>query len=175
MAKRGGWSRRLASRVRDSIPLLPRRNPERAAEPPPSVVGHPRLAPFPDRTTGRKTVAVTIFGLDREALAAVLDKVDAVCTARDAVPVVLTDCDAFDLLRERDMPFDHLPSADQRDRFEPGLDWATYFVRRLEVFTRKWQPDGYVAFGTRSPTPGFKERLDALIAERAPREPSSTA
>ena len=113
-------------------------------------------------------MAVTIFGLDREDLRAVLDKVDAVCAAQNAVPVVLTDSDTFDILRERDMPFDYLPSPAQRERFEPGLDWPAYIVRRLEIFTRKWQPDGFVSFGTRSPAPGFKERLDALVAERMP-------
>ncbi len=129
------------------------------AWPPGMPVRHPPLVPFGDANLGKRIIAVTAFQLSRDALAKVLDTVEAHCRKREALPLVLTDCDCFEMFRDRTMAFEYFPPEAQRERFAPDLQWPLFFRRRLALLRRKWGPVGVVAVGAPGPIADFKEIL----------------
>jgi hypothetical protein len=127
--------------------------------PPGMPVPHPPLVPFGDGNLGKRIIAVTAFELSKEALAKVLDTVEAHCRKRDTLPLVLTDCNCFEMFRDRSMVFEYFPPEASRERFAPDLQWPLFFRRRLALLRRKWGPVGVVSFGAPGPIARFKEVL----------------
>ena len=96
---------------------------------------------------GQQVVAVLLFGLTRNEIEQILPTIQRDCSAKRMVPLCLIDMDAFELMRERGLIFEYLPSADDRDRFDSALNWDLYIQRRLALIRRKWAPVRLIAFG----------------------------
>jgi hypothetical protein len=109
------------------------------------------LIPFGPDNEGKKIIAVTIFGLERDETKKVLKTVTRYCADRDAVPVIMTDSVRTEDLREAGFAFEYVPSAEIRERLAPDNDWPLYLQRRMRLLKRKWAPDGFISFGTTSP------------------------
>jgi GR25 family glycosyltransferase involved in LPS biosynthesis len=159
---RGSWHRRLAGlgRLAAAGPWRRRRQAAgsappmggRAASPPALVLPRPPTWLPPLRAHSQKSskahaIAAVVVGLEGEALVRVLDLLRAQRAGSDIEPILLTDCDAFGLFRERGLVFEHLPSAGQRRHLAPDLDWDLHLLRRLALIRRKWQPVRIIAFG----------------------------
>lgn len=128
----------------------------------PFRVRHPRLVADPDVTWDKKVIGVTLFGFELEKMLSVLDTITGVCQSQDAVPILLTDSDAFGEFRSRGLAFEYLPPQEQRAGPGAGMDWPIYYRRRLSLFLDKWQPDAVISFGSREPVSGFRALLDRL-------------
>ena len=63
------------------------------------------------------------------------------------MPLLLTDNDAFEVLRENSIIFEYLPPAEDRQHFDRGLSWDLYVQRRLAIIRKKWQPARVIALG----------------------------
>ena len=107
------------------------------------------LIPFGPDNEGKKIIAVTAFDLSRDDMKEVLRTVERHCAKRDAVPVFLTDSVWSEDFREAGFAFEYFPSVGVRDEFAGGLDWPLYLKRRIRNFRRKWDPAGFISFGTR--------------------------
>ena len=107
---------------------------------PPLVVDYKKAEP-------RAVLAVVLIGLDDSEILNLLPVIERDCLKSDMMPLVLTDNDAFELLRERKMVFEYLPPADDRQRFSRQLSWDLYLQRRLSIIRRKWQPSRVIAMG----------------------------
>jgi GR25 family glycosyltransferase involved in LPS biosynthesis len=105
------------------------------------------LQPFADAYPEARTIAIVLVGLQRAELEKVIGMVDGIGIQRGLVPVVVTDCDAFELFRGRRIVTEYLPPEAHRSRFAADLDWDLYRLRRLALLRRKWQPARIVAFG----------------------------
>jgi hypothetical protein len=94
-----------------------------------------------------RALLACVVGLDRGALALVIETVRAHADRAAARPVFLTDGLQFDLFRAARVAFEHLPS--QAD-VAPALDaagWRLYVARRLALLVEKWQATAIVAYG----------------------------
>ncbi|MBC8159432.1 MAG: hypothetical protein H8E94_08895 [Alphaproteobacteria bacterium] len=109
------------------------------------------LIPFGRLNAGKKIIAVTAFDLSREDMKKVLKTVERHCAKRDAAPVFLTDSVWSEDFREAGFAFEYFPSVAVREEFAEGLDWPLYLKRRVRIFRRKWDPAGFISFGTRIP------------------------
>ncbi|MBT3358149.1 MAG: hypothetical protein HN403_00805 [Rhodospirillales bacterium] len=106
------------------------------------------LIPFGQLNAGKKIIAVTAFELSRDDMKKVLGTVERYCAKRDAAPVFLTDSVWSEDFREAGFAFEYFPSVIVRDEFADGLDWPLYLKRRIRLFRRKWDPAGFISFGT---------------------------
>ena len=118
------------------------------------------LRPISEERDVESVIAVTVFGLAPDALEGALDTVEEYCRKHGTAPVILTDCDRFDIFRKRRMIFEYLPPVDQRDRFAPDLQWPLYFARRFSLYQRKWRPLGIISFGAKPPIEDFNALLN---------------
>lgn len=109
------------------------------------------LIPFGPQNEEKKVIAVTAFDLSRDEMKKVLGTVERYCAKRDAVPVFLTDSVWSEDFREAGFAFEYFPQVQVREKFAGGLDWALYLKRRVRTFRRKWDPAGFISFGTRIP------------------------
>jgi hypothetical protein len=113
----------------------------------------PGELPLLPRLNGSKAaplLAAAVFGLDAIEIERLLPVIEQQCRRHGMRPLILTDCDAFQLLRARRLVFEYLPPPGAQHRFAPGLSWDIYLQRRLAVIRRKWQPVRIVAFGGRA-------------------------
>jgi GR25 family glycosyltransferase involved in LPS biosynthesis len=92
-------------------------------------------------------IMALVVGLAGDELIGVLDLLRAQRARSDLEPIPVTDCDAFELFRARQLAFEFLPAPGLRARLAPELDWDLYLLRRLALLRRKWQPVRIVAFG----------------------------
>lgn len=107
-----------------------------------------------------RALLACVVGLDRGALALVIENVRAHADRALARPVFLTDGLQFDLFRAAGVAFEHLPS--QAD-VAPALDaagWRLYVARRLALLVEKWQATAIVAYGE-----GASQWLAQIAAE----------
>lgn len=95
----------------------------------------------------KQVVGVLLFGLEMDEIERLLPIVERDCSSRGVRPLFLIDIDAFELFRVRGLPFEYLPSADQRHQFDSSLNWDLYLQRRLAIIRKKWDPVRLVAFG----------------------------
>jgi GR25 family glycosyltransferase involved in LPS biosynthesis len=109
--------------------------------------GQPPLRARSNQRPRSRAVIAVVVGLEPDALSRVLDLLSASSTRQDVEPVLLTDCDAFELFRDRGLVFEYLPGPAQRQRFAADLDWDLYLLRRLALIRRKWQPVRIITFG----------------------------
>jgi hypothetical protein len=109
--------------------------------------GQPPLRARSNKRPKSRAVIAVVVGLEPDALGRVLDLLSASTARQDVEPVLLTDCDAFELFRDRGLVFEYLPGPAQRQRFAPELDWDLYLLRRLALIRRKWQPVKIITFG----------------------------
>lgn len=107
---------------------------------PPLVVNFKKASP-------QAVLAVVLFGLDESEIRNLLPVIARDCSASDMMPLVLTDNDAFELLREQGMVFEYLPPAEDREQFSRQLSWDLYIQRRLSIIRQKWQPTRIIALG----------------------------
>jgi hypothetical protein len=98
--------------------------------------------------TDKRVVGVLLFGLEKDEIERLLPAIERDCLATKLRPLLLVDIDAFELFRAHGLPFEFLPSPDQRERFDSSLNWGLYLQRRLSIIRRKWDPVKLVAFGT---------------------------
>ncbi len=108
---------------------------------------HSRLVARHKADIGQQVVAVLMFGLTKSEIEQLLPTIQRDCSAKRMVPLCLIDMDAFELMRGRGLIFEYFPPADDRDRFDPALNWDLYVQRRLALIRRKWDPVRLVAFG----------------------------
>lgn len=92
-------------------------------------------------------VGVLLFGLEKDDIERLLPIIERDCTSRGMRPLILTDNDAFEVFRARGMPFEYLPTEDERGRFDASLNWDLYVQRRLAIVRKKWDPVRLIAFG----------------------------
>ncbi len=95
----------------------------------------------------QQVVAVLLFGLSRSEIEQLFPTIQRDCSAKRMTPLCLIDMDGFELLRSRDLIFESLPPADDRNRFDSTLNWNLYIQRRLTLIRKKWNPIRLVAFG----------------------------
>jgi hypothetical protein len=130
----------------------PQKAPERAPSPgaPPAVerpASERPLLPWVKDGPPKPVLGVVVFGLCEAEIEGVLGIVERHCAARDLVPLLLTDNDAFQLFRGRRVLFEFLPARAEQERFAAELDWRLFTLRRLALIRRKWQPVRVIAFG----------------------------
>jgi hypothetical protein len=106
----------------------------------PLLVNHRKAAP-------KAVLAVVLFGLNEEEIRTFLPVIQRDCARSDMMPLLLTDNDAFEVLREHGMIFEYLPPAQDRERFSVELSWELYIQRRLAIIRQKWQPARVIALG----------------------------
>jgi hypothetical protein len=139
-------ARAMLERVRPA-----RRAPEPSASPrAPRAMersSEQRLLPWLTDGPAKPVLAVVVLGLPEAEIKSVLDLVERHCAERDLAPLLLTDCDAFELFRGRRVLFEFLPAPAQQERFAAELDWRLFTLRRLALIRRKWQPVRVIAFG----------------------------
>jgi hypothetical protein len=109
-----------------------------------------RLVPWAKHRPPKDVLAVVVFGLSEAEIERVLEIVERYCAAHEAVPLLLTDDDAFQLFRNRRVVFEFLPPRAEQQRFAPELDWQLFTLRRLALIRRKWRPIRVVPFGRRA-------------------------
>lgn len=107
---------------------------------PPLVANYKKSEP-------QAVLAVALFGLDENEIKNLLPVIERDCVMSNMMPLLLTDNDAFELLRERGMIFEYLPPAEDRLRFSRMLSWDLYVQRRLAIIRQKWQPTRVIALG----------------------------
>ncbi|MGI9491981.1 MAG: hypothetical protein ACR2QF_06230 [Geminicoccaceae bacterium] len=107
---------------------------------PPLLANHKTAAP-------KAVLAVLLFGLDEDQIKNLLPVIERDCQASDMMPLLLTDNDAFELLREHDLIFEYLPPDEDRRQFDLELSWNLYIQRRLAIIRQKWQPARVIALG----------------------------
>ncbi len=95
----------------------------------------------------KAVLIVILFGLDDEEIRKFLGPLRRDCAASNMMPLILTDNDSFELLREHRLIFEYLPPVEDRDRFDRRLNWDLYMQRRLAIIRRKWQPTRVIALG----------------------------
>jgi hypothetical protein len=135
------------------------------------------LLPWVKDGPPKPVLAVVVLGLPEAEIERVLDLVERHCAARGLAPLLLTDCDAFELFRGRRVLFEFLPAPAQQERFAPELDWRLFTLRRLALIRRKWQPVRVIAFG-RAATEVVQRWLDSPFEATpipAPLRPSEEA
>ncbi len=99
------------------------------------------------KTAPQAVLAVLLYGLDKSEIVNLLPVIERDCRATDMMPLLLTDNDAFELLREHNIIFEYLPPAEDRMRFDDKLSWNLYIQRRLAIVRKKWQPSRVIALG----------------------------
>ncbi|MGI9437220.1 MAG: hypothetical protein ACR2Q4_20700 [Geminicoccaceae bacterium] len=107
----------------------------------PPIIAHCKTS------SSRLGLAVIMFGLTKAEIEQLLPTISRDCSAKGMMPLVLTDNDAFEILREQGIIFEYLPPAQDRERFDDRLCWDLYIQRRLALIRQKWQPVRVVAFG----------------------------
>lgn len=95
----------------------------------------------------KAVLAVVAFGMDENELRNLLPVIERDSSKSGMMPLILTDNDAFEVLRERNMIFEYLPPAEDRNRFSRQLNWDLYLQRRLSIIRKKWQPTRVIALG----------------------------
>ena len=105
------------------------------------------LRPWIKEGEAHPILAAVLVGLREPEFERVLDLVERSCEARGLVPLLLTDHDAFHLLRGRRVLYEYLQPEADRLRHAPELDWHLFLLRRLALIRRKWRPLCVVAFG----------------------------
>jgi hypothetical protein len=138
------WLGRATSRLRGMA------SPPAPATTTASEVPEPLLVPWVHQGPARPVLAAVLVGLDAAAVERVLEVVDHTCRERGSVPLLITDNDAFQLLRGRGAVIEFLPPRAEQERAAPDLDWQLYTQRRLALIRRKWQPTRIVAFGSQA-------------------------
>jgi hypothetical protein len=136
-----------------------------------------RLLPWRKDGPAKPVLAVVVLGLPEAEIESVLDLVERHCAERGLAPLLLTDCDAFELFRGRRVLFEFLPAPAQQVRFAAELDWRLFTLRRLALIRRKWQPVRVIAFG-RTATEVVQRWLDSPFEATpipAPLRPSEGA
>ncbi|MGH6947684.1 MAG: hypothetical protein ACREDZ_10185 [Kiloniellales bacterium] len=96
---------------------------------------------------GFKAVAVGVIGLDHEALERVVETIATQACESRTLPILLTDCDRFEIFRRHRLIFEYFPAAALRTTFAPELDWELYTRRRFDLLCRKWRPSTLILFG----------------------------
>jgi len=107
----------------------------------------PPIVPFSRSRSGVRVVFVVVVGLEVEALRNIVAMAYREDEAQDIVPIFITDCDRFEIFRERHALFEYFPPPQARARFMPDADWELYLLRRLAIYRRKWSPGRIVGFG----------------------------
>jgi hypothetical protein len=100
--------------------------------------------------TDKQVVGVLLFGLEKEEVRSLLPSIERDCTSKGLRPLLLVDIDDFEIFRAHGLPFEYIPSPDQRERFDTSLNWDLYLQRRLSIIRKKWDPVKLVAFGARA-------------------------
>ncbi|MGH1481239.1 MAG: hypothetical protein ACRBM6_21315 [Geminicoccales bacterium] len=136
----------LAGRFADLWPTTAFAGKQQEAEPPVAFRRPPLIANFKD-SSPKAVLAVIMFGLDQAEMKSMLPVIERDGQASGMMPLVLTDNDAFELLRDEGMIFEYLPSAEDRERFSKQLSWDLYLQRRLAIIRQKWQPARVIALG----------------------------
>jgi GR25 family glycosyltransferase involved in LPS biosynthesis len=125
--------------------------PERAARTKPTAPRSPSglkpLTAWSNQHPKPRTVAAVVVGLESSALMRVVDLLRTDRDTHDVEPIVVTDCDEFELFRDSGLVFEYLPILAERKRLAPELDWELHLLRRLALIRRKWRPGRIVAFG----------------------------
>lgn len=109
-------------------------------------VSQPLIARRQNRSSQQIVIAI-MFGLNKEDVERLIPIIERDCASKKMTPLFLTDIDAFEVLRSRDLIFEYLPPAGDRNRFDPSLHWDLYLQRRLALIRKKWDPVRVVAFG----------------------------
>ena len=109
--------------------------------------GRPPLIANYRKVSPQSVLAVVAFGMDENELRSLLPVIERDSAEANMMPLILTDNDAFEILRERSMIFEYLPPAEDRQRFSRKLNWDLYIQRRLSIIRKKWQPARVVALG----------------------------
>ncbi len=100
--------------------------------------------------TDKQVVGVLLFGLGKDEIENLLPSIERDCVSKGLRPLLLVDVDAFEIFRAHELPFEYIPSQDQRVRFDPTLNWDLYLQRRLSIVRKKWNPAKLVAFGAQA-------------------------
>ena len=119
----------------------------KAAAPTRQLGGQPPLKVRSLKQPKAQTIMALVVGLAGDELVRVLDLLRAQRARSDFEPIVVTDSDALQLFRARQLALEYLPAPGLRERLAPQLDWDLYLMRRLALLRRKWQPVRIVAFG----------------------------
>ncbi len=99
------------------------------------------------KTSPQGVLAVVMFGLNEGDIRDLLPIIERDCSSTKMMPLILTDNDAFELLREHGLMFEYLPPLEDRKRFGQRLSWDLYIQRRLAIIRQKWQPMRVIALG----------------------------
>lgn len=131
-----------------SRPAPSDRSPGGGADPAPQVDHRraPLVVKFKEQSP-QAILAVMLFGLKTDEIRNLLPVIARDCETSRMMPLILTDDDGFEVLREQGMIFEYLPSSADRERFSKELNWDLYLQRRLSIIRQKWQPSKIVALG----------------------------
>jgi hypothetical protein len=121
----------------------------------------PLLIPSPRGGSDGLTVLVLALGQQRADLRAVADALLGLAARSGGLrPVLVTDCDAFGVLRERGLLFEYLPPRGDWDRHIGG-DYERFLAERTAELVEVYRPRRMLVVGE----PAQLERLPAgLVA-----------
>ena len=95
-----------------------------------------------------KVLGISVYGMEREQLARVVELVARQQRkARDFIPVFLTSSMDLELFRAYGFVFEYLPAADAHRVHSSTMSWQDYVARRLELVSRKWNITRVICFG----------------------------
>ncbi|MFN3614858.1 MAG: hypothetical protein ACK4WC_09905 [Rubrimonas sp.] len=103
------------------------------------------LKPFPGfahaspDSAGLRTIGFIATGIGRDALDAILDRIDASMSENGRFsPIFLYDGFDFDLFRSRGWVLEWIPPAEDRARIVGARSWDDYLAERMRLLARKW-------------------------------------
>jgi hypothetical protein len=115
---------------------------------PAPVAPPPKPKPAAPRKKGPpKHVAVTVLGMEGEALEQVLQTAQTQCAARGARPIFVTDGHDFTSFRRRKLTVEQVVDAEARLLAAPDLAWRTYRRRQYTLIAARWRPIAVISFG----------------------------
>jgi hypothetical protein len=131
---RVGWPR-IGAAVRRRLPIRSRARGRTATGTPAGTAARPAAR------ANWSTCLYIAIGLDLDHLRALTRTVaEAALVAGDHVPVVVTDCVRFSLLRDAGVVFEYIPSRDTWQAARPDVPWETMRARRLSHLARLHAP-----------------------------------
>jgi hypothetical protein len=123
----------------------PKTPPAPAASRPATPATTPATAP--GKPPPRTVVAVTVLGLDGEALEQVAGLIERQCAEQNLQAICITDQSDFAPFRRRRLIVDQVVDAERRVMEMPELSWRLYRHAQFVLLGKRWRPTTVISFG----------------------------
>lgn len=131
----GGTSAAPSQRIQDTTPAIHMSGHRGSTD---SAVDDSQMHP-PLLSDDLPVIGYLLLGVPDPKLVSVVRDVRRSALSTGHVPLVITDSDAFSLLREEGVAFEHIPPPAVWLRHRPETAWADFFSRRVAQIVRDHQ------------------------------------